>query len=92
MFDIPVRDVDCAFKLMRRDVVQNFTLVCDGATISTELIAKAQAGRMRGSSNLVCHHRPRVAGRASGANPHVVLGAFGQLRFVRASCGRSRAG
>jgi glycosyltransferase involved in cell wall biosynthesis len=83
MFDIPVRDVDCAFKLMRRDVVQNFTLVCDGATISTELIAKAQAADAR-IVELGVHHRPRVAGKASGANPRVVLGAFGQLRLVRA--------
>ena len=83
MFDIPIRDVDCAFKLMRRDVVQDFTLVCDGATISTELIAKAQARGAR-IAELGVHHRPRVAGKASGANPRVVLGAFGQLRLVRA--------
>jgi glycosyltransferase involved in cell wall biosynthesis len=83
LFDIQVRDVDCAFKLMRRDVVQRFDLVSDGATISTELIAKAQCTGAR-IVELGVHHRPRVAGKASGANPRVVLGAFGQLRLVRA--------
>src|SRR5204862_2806459 len=27
LFDIPVRDVDCAFKLMRRDLIQSLSLV-----------------------------------------------------------------
>jgi len=36
-FGVRVRDVDCAFKLMRREIVQGFDLVSDGATISTEL-------------------------------------------------------
>ena len=83
LFDIPVRDVDCAFKLMRRELVQSFALVSDGATVSTELIAKAQSARAR-IVELGVHHRPRVAEKASGADPRVVLGAFGQLRLVRA--------
>ena len=34
-------------------------------------------------AELGVRHRPRVAGRASGANPRVVLGAFRELRAVR---------
>jgi glycosyltransferase involved in cell wall biosynthesis len=82
LFDIPVRDVDCAFKLMRRDLVQSLPLVSDGAMVSTELLARAQKAGAR-IAEIGVTHRPRVAGRASGANPRVVIGAFGQLRVVR---------
>src|SRR4051794_6465706 len=82
LFDIPVRDVDCAFKLMRRDLVQGLPLVSDGAMVSTELLARAQKAGAR-IAEIGVTHRPRVAGRASGANPRVVLVAFGQLRVVR---------
>jgi len=82
LFDIPVRDVDCAFKLMRRELVQSLPLVSDGAMVSTELLARAQRAGAR-IAEVGVTHRPRVAGRASGANPRVVIGAFGQLRVVR---------
>jgi glycosyltransferase involved in cell wall biosynthesis len=82
LLDIPVRDVDCAFKLMRRELVQRLNLVSDGAMVSTELLARAQRAGAR-IVEVGVTHRPRVAGRASGANPRVVFGAFGQLRVVR---------
>jgi glycosyltransferase involved in cell wall biosynthesis len=82
LFDIPVRDVDCAFKLIRRELVQQLDLVSDGAMVSTELLARAQRTGAR-IVEVGVTHRPRLAGRASGANPRVVLGAFGQLRVVR---------
>ena len=75
--------VHVLFDILVRDVVQRFDLVSDGAAISTELIAKAQCTGAR-IVELGVHHRPRVAGKASGATPRVVLGAFGQLRLVRA--------
>jgi len=82
-FDLPVRDVDCAFKLMRRELVQSLPLTADGAMVSTELIARsAQAGAR--FAQLGVHHRPRAAGRPSGASPRVVLRAFRELRAVRA--------
>ena len=81
VFDLDVRDVDCAFKLMRRDLAQGLTLTADGAMISTELVARA---RLAGASitEFGVHHRPRVAGRQSGADPAVVLGAFRELRRI----------
>src|SRR3954453_10414319 len=41
VFDLDVRDVDCAFKLIRRDLAQRLRLTADGAMISTELVARA---------------------------------------------------
>jgi glycosyltransferase involved in cell wall biosynthesis len=82
-FDVPVRDVDCAFKLMRRELVQSLELTAEGAMVSTELIARAAAAEAR-FAQLGVGHRPRAAGRPSGASPRVVLRAFRELRAVRA--------
>jgi glycosyltransferase involved in cell wall biosynthesis len=82
-FDVPVRDVDCAFKLMRRELVQSLPLTAEGAMVSTELIARAQQAGAR-IAELGVSHRPRAAGRPSGASPRVVLRAFRELRAVRA--------
>jgi glycosyltransferase involved in cell wall biosynthesis len=83
VFDLDVRDVDCAFKLIRRDLAQSLRLTADGAMISTELVARAAlAGARIGEYGV--RHRPRVAGRQSGADPAVVIGAFRELRRIRA--------
>jgi hypothetical protein len=81
-FDLRVRDVDCAFKLIRREVVEDMALASSGAMISTELVVRAQADGAR-VRELGVEHRPRVAGEQSGASPRVVLRAFRELRELR---------
>jgi glycosyltransferase involved in cell wall biosynthesis len=82
VFAIPMRDVDCAFKLVRRDLVQAMVLESDGATFSTELVVKAQAAGARLRERGV-EHRARLAGRQSGNRPDVVARAFRELRTLR---------
>jgi glycosyltransferase involved in cell wall biosynthesis len=81
-FDLQVRDVDCAFKLIRHALIEDISLTSSGAMISTELLVRAQA---KGAvvREVGVEHRPRVAGEQSGANPRVVLRAFGELRQLR---------
>jgi glycosyltransferase involved in cell wall biosynthesis len=81
-FELDVRDVDCAFKLMRRDVVAGLELASGGAAISTELLVKALA---RGAQvrQLGVRHRPRVAGRQSGARLRVIARALRELTALR---------
>ena len=81
-FDLRVRDVDCAFKLIRREVVDDVELTSSGAMISTELLVRAQANGAR-VRELGVEHRPRVAGEQSGADPRVVLRALRELRQLR---------
>jgi glycosyltransferase involved in cell wall biosynthesis len=89
MFRLPVKDVDCAFKLVRRELLQSFALESTGAMISTELVVKclAQGGRLE---ELGVHHRPRVAGEQSGANPRVIARAFFELARLRRSLHAAR--
>jgi glycosyltransferase involved in cell wall biosynthesis len=78
LFHLPVRDVDCGFKLIRRDILQRFELQTGGAMISTELAVKSRAEGARITEIGIPHH-PRVAGKESGGSPRVVVRAFGEL-------------
>jgi glycosyltransferase involved in cell wall biosynthesis len=82
MFRLPLRDVDCAFKLMRADTVQRLDLVSDGATLSAELILKALAAGAR-VEEIDVSHRPRLAGRQSGGRASVVVRALRELAALR---------
>jgi glycosyltransferase involved in cell wall biosynthesis len=90
VFDLDVRDVDCAFKLIRRELLQRLVLTAEGAMISTELLARAALAGAR-IAELGVQHRPRVAGRQSGAEPAVVLAAFRELRRIRSELGSAPA-
>jgi glycosyltransferase involved in cell wall biosynthesis len=81
-FGLQVRDVDCAFKLIRREVVEDLPLTSAGAMISTELLVRAisRGARVR---EIGVDHAPRLAGESSGADPRVVLRALLELRRLR---------
>lgn len=70
-----VRDVDCAFKLMRRSYLTAMPLEAGGAFLSAELIAKARRMGAR-IVELPVRHLPRRAGRSTGGTLRVLLRAF----------------
>jgi glycosyltransferase involved in cell wall biosynthesis len=73
-----VRDVDCAFKLIKKEVIDRAKLESEGALISTELLAKAaKMGYKIGETGV--HHYPRKAGTQTGADIKVILKAFVEL-------------
>jgi glycosyltransferase involved in cell wall biosynthesis len=82
MLELPVRDVDCAFKLGRRELLQALDLRATGAMISPELVARSLARGAR-LVEVDVAHRPRVAGAQSGASPRVILRALSELRALR---------
>lgn len=75
---IKVRDIDCAFKLFRREVFDRIQIRCVGAMVNTEIFAQAIRLGMRIREVKVSHF-PRHYGKQSGANLHVVLKAFREL-------------
>ncbi len=72
LFHIPVRDIDCAFKLFRREVFEVVDLTAVGAMVSTELMVKIGRAGL-GVVELGVHHYPRTAGRPRGAHPRVIF-------------------
>jgi len=87
LFAIPLRDVDCAFKLVRASALEGVELRAHGAMISTELVVKllARGARLREQD---VQHRPRVAGEQSGADPRVVVRAFRELAGLHGELSR----
>ncbi|MGD2143217.1 MAG: glycosyltransferase family 2 protein [Anaerolineae bacterium] len=72
------RDIDCGFKLFRREVLDRVNIVSDGAMIDTELLAGAKARGFR-IAEAPLTHLPRQAGEATGANLTVIAKAFRDL-------------
>lgn len=82
LLDVRVRDVNCAFKLLRRETVAPLRLESEGALISAELLARAQ---QRGARivDVPTGHRPRRLGRPTGGDPRVVFRALRELMALR---------
>jgi glycosyltransferase involved in cell wall biosynthesis len=82
LFYVPVRDIDCAFKLFDRSILQEIHIESVGAMVNTELMVKL--GRSGASVVEVgVSHRPRRAGEARGASPKVIATAFAELLRMR---------
>jgi glycosyltransferase involved in cell wall biosynthesis len=80
-----VRDPDCAFKLLRRSRIEALgPLTTGGAVTSTELLVKLRRSGVTWVEVPVTH-RPRLAGRASGASPRVIARALVELVRLRRS-------
>lgn len=87
LFGVRVRDVDCAYKLFRRDVFTRIPLArvhSNGAFFSPELLITLRAGGIRIVEVGVPHY-PRIKGEPKGAPPKVILRAIRDLLLLRLS-------
>jgi glycosyltransferase involved in cell wall biosynthesis len=82
LFGYLCRDIDCGFKLFRREILEHVTLISDGAMIDTEFLAGAKARGYR-IAEVPVTHLPRVAGHPTGANVKVIVKAFRDLARFR---------
>jgi hypothetical protein len=78
LFGYTARDVDCAFKLFRRQVWEQVAVQARGATFSAELMIKARRLGFR-VTELPVSHFPRTSGVATGARLSVIARAFIEL-------------
>jgi glycosyltransferase involved in cell wall biosynthesis len=80
LFDIPIRDVNCGFKLYRRTKLDGVLreMRSTGALVNVELLARARRQGLR-VAEVGVQHYPRVAGSQTGGNPAVILRAFTEL-------------
>ncbi len=74
-FGLHVPDVDCAFKIYRRDLFDKIRMNTSGAMIDTEVLVKAKRAGYR-ITTLPVRHLPRQAGVQSGAKLRVILRAM----------------
>ena len=71
-FGLRVRDIDCAFKLFRREALEKVSLESNGAFISSELLIKLRRAGVPIAERGV-HHYPRTTGYSKGAGVAVIL-------------------
>jgi len=78
LFGLRVHDVDCAFKLLRREVVVAVKPASGGAFFSAEFLLRARRSGFRVVEVGVTHY-PRSVGRPKGATPAVILRTFKEM-------------
>jgi glycosyltransferase involved in cell wall biosynthesis len=82
LFGYTARDIDCAFKLFKRRVIETIQVESGGAMFSAEFLVRAKLAGFKIVEEPVNHY-PRVAGSQTGARPDVILRAFRELLRLR---------
>ncbi len=90
-FGLSVRDVDCACKLFRREVLDGVQVESEGAFFSAELLIKLRAAG-RSVVEVGVPHYPRTAGSPTGAKPQVILRAVRDFWRLRVAMWVNRQG
>ena len=75
LFGLWVKDIDCAFKVMKKEVIDEIKLETESALTSAEFLIKVKQKGFR-LKQIGVHHYPRTAGTQTGANFRVILRAF----------------
>jgi len=80
LLGIKVRDVDCAFKLVNRKVIERIPKLQSqrGGMISPELLGKARKAGFK-VAEVGVHHYSRKEGKQTGANSKVIFKSFVDL-------------
>ncbi len=78
LFGYLATDIDCGFKVFKKDILQKINLTSDGAMIDTQLYAGARARGMK-IVEIPVTHLPRTAGQSTGGNPGVIIKAIKEL-------------
>lgn len=81
-FRFRFKDIDCGFKLFRKEALSKITpLKSEGAMITTEILARAKKEKLK-ISEVEVHHYPRIYGDQSGGNIRVILRAIKESLFL----------
>ena len=88
LFDLRVRDIDCAFKVFHRSVLEAIPIQSVGAFVNTEILVRARAAGFR-IQQVPVSHRRRRSGRQTGAHPRVILRALVELAVLHATLARA---
>lgn len=81
VFGMRIRDIDCAFKLCKKEMLGRLQMTSTGALISAELLARAIKKGYCVVQRPV-HHYPRTAGTQTGAQLRVIVRAFKELLLL----------
>lgn len=74
LFRVQVKDIDCAFKLLRKDDIDSLNLESTGAFISAEMLYKLKKKKVA-FKQVPVDHFPRKFGKPTGAKITVIIKA-----------------
>lgn len=80
LFRVHVKDIDCAFKLIKAELIKDLDFFSNGAFISAELLYKLKKKKVR-FKQLPVNHYQRQHGKSTGANWRVI--AIGLLEPLK---------
>jgi glycosyltransferase involved in cell wall biosynthesis len=78
LFRIRIRDIDCDYRLIRRDLLQKINLTSTSGTICVELVRKLELSGA-GVVEVAVHHYPRLYGRSQFFRVRALAVTFYQL-------------
>lgn len=81
-FGLEVRDVNFAFKLLKRRLLEGFTLCSEGSFIDAELLLRARRSGAR-IEQIGLDYLARAHGRSKLASPRVILGILREMLALR---------
>jgi glycosyltransferase involved in cell wall biosynthesis len=82
LFGVQIRDIDCDFRLMRRDLLQSLHLISTSGTICVELVRKLELSGCA-VREVAVHHYPRLHGRSQFFRLKSLLTTLYQLVRLR---------
>jgi hypothetical protein len=91
LFQLPVRDIDCEFKLIRRAVLQRFELQGSEALIGAELVIRCRAEGARFTEIGVHHHPARRHDHRDGKGVSLAAGVELARAYRRLHAAAARA-
>jgi len=78
IFDLNVKDVNCAFKLFKKEVISQISIKSQGAFTNTEILVKSRKLGYKWKE-VGIHHYPRKYGKQSGGKVKVIIKGFYEL-------------
>ena len=81
LFWIPIYDIDCDFRLIRKSFVEKLHLNCNSGAICIELVKKAQRAGAK-FRQVSVHHLDRRFGTSQFFRVERILNTFGELSFL----------
>jgi glycosyltransferase involved in cell wall biosynthesis len=81
LYGVRARDLDCAFKLFRRKVIDRLQLTASGACINAELMCQCRRAGFR-FAEVPVEHYLRQGGQPTGSKLAVIARAFRELPWI----------
>lgn len=77
-FGLKLKDVNCAFKVYKRDVIKMMNIESKSAFVNGEMLVKAKKNGFK-IKEIGVHHYPRGSGISSGTKPGFILLSFWEM-------------